>query len=599
MRLGHLPWMPAKSAGVQGRTQEETALSTTFQLSSVPPSGRQLLWRTRLRRTRLRLHLGQQDRGFLLVEAIVAMGIAAVLFTALAGALVQSTKASLLARQIQQSADVVANQIEAARALSFDGVGMAAADLTTTDPRLCLIAGTWWFSPTANCAAGGLEGVYTVPSSGLPRVAPSVNVNSTTYTIRQYVTSAVGTTAPRVSVAASWTAVGGAVHTKISSTLVAEVTRGTAPPSGSWQKTSTVATVQLADRLDLAAKLTNLGSRDRFTFTSVVKNSLNVTLPWSFVWFVDANNNGVWDPATETTRLDPNNDGVWDSGLLNTNQSVNIVAVSYISPSEPLGAETVTLSVTSNASPTATQPAALPYAITTTAKTCAGCTWRQLFLHNWADDPATFAPTDSTTATGAGCPPLVTSPSPPPNPIRNPMNAVVPTAGYLYDFDTDIDPASSVAGAGCTGGYPGRSLATGGTGSADTNPRRTVSWVRSPATASAVSGTGYLAINGVLQSLDPNAVGELKVYIRTETAAGSNLWVDRGSATYTATPWATSVFTHVVIPIPGLSFAVAVNQRIEVSVQVGSGSSGGMHLSYDSALSTPSQLYLPTTAGML
>ena len=74
------------------------------------------------------------DGGFTLVEQVVALMIAAIVFTAAAYALIGGLKQSSFAQQNQQSADMLNQAVEDARALTYDQLAMRPTDLATNDP---------------------------------------------------------------------------------------------------------------------------------------------------------------------------------------------------------------------------------------------------------------------------------------------------------------------------------------------------------------------------------------------------------------------------------------------------------------------------------
>jgi type II secretory pathway pseudopilin PulG len=508
------------------------------------------------------------DEGFTLVETVVAMLVAALMFSALAATLVQTTRASLAARQNQQSVDLANDSVETVRNLSFASIAMdpTGADLTG-DTRITKVGSTYYFDPDGTGTYK--EPIYTVTGAGVvPHVKTQVH-NGTSFSVKTYVTAPVDALVNangdrRVTVIVEWTT-NGRTHTRLTSTIVADTRRGLPLPKYTW--TASVAkTVSRGGRLDLPATLVNKGARDSWNLAVTTKSSGGATLPWTFAWYLDVNGDGVWE---STDTLLGQSGGVYNTGLLATDQVLKLVAVAYISASETLGTDTVSLAATSKAQPTAPQQPALSDAVTVNAPACAvaGCQYKQLYLHNWAD-VANVPTADSATPSGASV---------------NQMNATAPTATTLFNYDTDRDTVS------------GRSLDTGGSGFGDLSVAKSMYWRYGVGANTTFAGTAYVSLYGVLRSLDPTGTGVVNVYLRAQNGVAGP-WVNVGSASFTASPWGTSSLGAFIVPVTGLNFSVVKNALIEVEVQVGSGASGVMDFGYDTT-SFAASLSMPYTAG--
>jgi type II secretory pathway pseudopilin PulG len=506
------------------------------------------------------------DEGFTLVETVVAMMVAALMFSALAATLVQTTRASLAARQNQQSIDLANDSVESVRNLSFASIAMdpTGADLSG-DTRITKVGSTYYFDPDGTGTYK--EPIYTVTGAAVvPHVATSTH-NGTAYKVKTYVTtpadSLVNTNGDRrVTVIVEWTT-NGQTRSRLTSTVVADTRRGLPLPKYTW--TAPVSkTVSRGGRLDLPATLVNKGARDSWNVAATAKTSGGSNLPWTFAWYLDVNGDGVWE---STDTLLSQSGGVYNSGMLATDQVIKLVAVTYISASESLQTDSVSLAATSKSQPTAPQQPVLTDSVTVNAPTCAvaGCQYKQLYLHNWAD--VSNVPTaNSTTPTGSSV---------------NQMNGFAPTATTLFNYDTDRDAVT------------GRSLDTGGAGYGDVSASKTMYWQYGVASNTTFAGTAYLSLYGVLRSLDPTETGVVNVYLRAQNGAS---WTNVGSATFTAGPWGTSALGAFTVPVTGLNFSIAKNALLEVEVQVGSGASGVMDFGYDTSI-YPASLSLPYTAG--
>jgi Tfp pilus assembly protein PilV len=506
------------------------------------------------------------DEGFTLVETIVALLVAALMFSALAATLVQTARASLAARQNQQSVDLANDSVETVRNLSFAAIAMdpTGADLTG-DTRISKVGSTYYFDPDGTGTYK--EPIYQVTGAAVvPHVKTTVH-NGTSYTVKTYVTTPTDSLVNangdrRVTVVVDWTT-GGTTRSRLSSTIVADTRRGLPLPKYTWTAAVTKA-VSRGGRLDLPATLVNKGARDSWDVAASVKTAGGATLPWTFTWYLDGNGDGVWET---TDTLLGQSGGTYNTGMLATDQVLKVIAVAYISATETLGTDTATLAATSKSQPTATQQPALADSVTVNAPTCAvaGCQYKQLYFHNWAD-VSNVPLADSATPSGASV---------------NQMNATAPTGTTLFNYDTDRDTVA------------GRSLDVGGTGYGDLTVSKSAYWRYGVATNTTFAGTAYVSLFGVLRSLDPSGTGVVNVYLRAQNGAS---YTNVGSASFSAAPWGTSSLGSFTIPITGLNFTIAKNALLEVEVQVGSTASGTMDFGYDTTTYSAS-LSIPYTVG--
>jgi Tfp pilus assembly protein PilV len=506
------------------------------------------------------------DAGLSLLETIVALVVAALMFSAVAGTLVVTLRASLMSRQNQQAIDIANDGIETVRAMDYASVAMSAADLSG-DSHITLVGSTYYFDPDGSGAYK--EPVYTATGAGVTHHLTTVTHNNTKYTVGTYVTTPTDSLVNangdrRVTVIVSWIAGGGQTHTRLSSTIVANTRRGLPLPRYTW--TAPVnKTVAQGARLDLGATLVNKGARDSWDLSTLVKSPGGATLPWTFTWYVDSNGgDGIYDSGD---TLVSQSGGVFNTGLLDTDQVIKLVAVSNISAAEALQTDTVSLFATSHAQPNAAQQPSLVDKVTVNAPNCvvAGCQYKSLYLHNWAD-VGNVPTADTTTPTGASV---------------NQMNATAPTGTTFHNYDTDRDNVA------------GRSLDTGGSGYGDLSKDRSAYWRYGVAAATTFAGTANVTLYGDLASLDPTGTGVVNVFLRAQNGAG---WTNVGSASFTAAPWGSSALGSFTVPITGLNFTMAKNALLELEVQVGSSASGTMNFGYDTT-AYPAVLSMPYTSG--
>lgn len=154
-----------------------------------------------------------RDEGFSLVEAMVALAIAAALFTMLSQVLVTNFQTTQSARSRQEAVSLGVESLEMARATGWEELAMTAVE--PGDPR---VLGGYLLASEV-----GLDADEELSVDAAAAMAPSypVVVGTTTYEVRQYVTD-VADGLRRAVVIVTWDA-GSAQQTHQSSVLVAEV----------------------------------------------------------------------------------------------------------------------------------------------------------------------------------------------------------------------------------------------------------------------------------------------------------------------------------------------------------------------------------------
>ena len=86
-------------------------------------------------RRRMRRVASEAD-GFTLIELVVALAIATVIFSAMAAAGIAGVRASVVARQNQQAVDVLNEMVEQSRSVSYTSLAMVTSDLQVNDDAI-------------------------------------------------------------------------------------------------------------------------------------------------------------------------------------------------------------------------------------------------------------------------------------------------------------------------------------------------------------------------------------------------------------------------------------------------------------------------------
>jgi prepilin-type N-terminal cleavage/methylation domain-containing protein len=506
------------------------------------------------------------DEGFTLVESMVAMVVAALMFGALSLGVVSALRATVFSRQNQQASDLLTEYVETTRNLSY---GSIANDATGADFAQDTCGGAVaWPCVTGTGAARSFdpdgsgplptEPIYAVVGAAIvPHIATGVVRSSTSFTLSRFVTQRTGDPYRRLTVVARWSTAGQS-HQRITSTKIVDTRRGLPLPKYTWQSYGTpVTSVPRGTRLTVAAALTNRGAKDRWNLAATATSPGGTVLPWTWTFYLDADGDGVYNPTVDVQRLDPDANGNWDSGLVSTDGVVNALAVTDLSPTETVQTVTVKLSALSASQPGQNVQPDVTSNVAVTAPAC-GCTYRNGYLHNWGDTGN--VPSGSTTAA-----PLTGG---------NTLNTVAPpaTSTVLYDYDSDLDP----------GGNPGRLVRSGGAGYAESDKTKTLTFQYTASGLGTFSGTAFVQLYGVLDSLDPDAAGSVTVLLRGERA-GTTGWTNIASATLPSGTWGTSSYKAVDLALPILlPFIVNAGQRIELSIQVPVGSPD-LRIAYDTA----------------
>lgn len=292
---------------------------------------------------------GGDESGFTLVEAVVALFVLGVIFTALGIAATGSMRAALVARVEQQGIDFATQALEKARAMDFGALSMTTSDLTG-DGRITTCGSNRCIDP----GTGTQEHLIAETSGGIPQHQLQITgalSNNLPMTVSTYVSDPGETDADykRVTVIASWS-VGGVDRSRSVSSLVTETTRGLPLPVFKLTPLGGTATSINAGALAVfGLELSNQGAPDRW--------NLELTGSGSGEWTLYCDNgNRAWDGATDDvplTNTNPAADALVDTGRIDPTASVVFWAVRNAPASTPAGNYWSKLTATSAAQPTA------------------------------------------------------------------------------------------------------------------------------------------------------------------------------------------------------------------------------------------------------
>jgi prepilin-type N-terminal cleavage/methylation domain-containing protein len=566
--------------------------------------------RPMLSRIRGRLLL-RGDDGFTLMEAIVALAIAVIIFMALSFAMIGGAHEVLLAQQNQQAGDVVNQVVEQARSLGYDNLVMQNSDLANAlDPIGSAVSSCKCYNPTTDGTTGSFEPLATAPVGTVNPHAKTTTLNGLGYKVREYVTTptdGAGATYKRLTVVVSWKALG-RTHNRTYSTFVSATKRGLPLPSFKFtpaQGSGLTACANPGSGITYSFTVKNNGARDQWLISSS-QSTPAAALTWNY--YIDANNNGIFDSASDTPLTTDAVSGLPSTGLLDPNGTLTFFATST-APAAP-GTVQVSFTATSDAIQTYMQTLA-----TTTVVQSAACTGVVVTPTPTATTPATTppttpAPTISTpTQPSTSCPAVGTAltassksgtsvsyslynPNEPSNTAAAQSMPVVkstPTQTTLYNYSTDLDSSSA-----------GRAL-VGGTGDGTARYLATWSYGMPASSVITANGNGANASNGevsVYASTGGNATAT-PVFTATLKMVNGATTTTIATGTYTtpAGGWGCSGGYHKVwinLPLPSTTTTVPANATLTLSIS----SSVATYLAYGTT-SFPMEFSLPyTTAGM-
>src|SRR5450756_1388227 len=277
-----------------------------------------------MNRVRERCRSGD-DRGFGLIETVVALLIAGIVFGALATTLISAVQASLFGRQNQQATDFMTREIELMRTIEFGSNAMYSGDLGG-DSRL---------SGCGITQCLGLEPVITATVSGVnphTTVLTGDETNNTPFTVSRYVTMTdqPPDQAVRATVYVTWMNKG-VVHTRSTSTIIAYTQRGLPLPVFKLELPIASQSVQPGGTLTYNLTLANQGAPDRWNLTLS-----GATSGWRL--YADSDGDGILTSA-DALLTDTTLDGVVDTGRIDPSSTFRFFltrdTLSLIRISEP------------------------------------------------------------------------------------------------------------------------------------------------------------------------------------------------------------------------------------------------------------------------
>ena len=288
-----------------------------------------------------------EEGGFTVIEASIAMLVAAMMFTALSSGLMSGLKAVRDARLFQQATSVGEEAVEAARNLQYETLSMQTSDLSG-DPR---IQAGLTFDPDGSGALLAEPVVATASGATIVPHITTQTLGNTTYTTSRYVTwvddalqGGPGQSYKRMVVIVEWPA-GGTTNTYRTSSFIARARRGLPVPKFELAPEAQTLEVEQGNLVVFAHTIRNLGIVDTYDLVMPDPDDRS----WIINFYKDTNQNGTFEPAIDSLLLDTNSTGTPDTGSVATDEIVYFLAVFLLGLTEAPGTEVMTLTATSGA----------------------------------------------------------------------------------------------------------------------------------------------------------------------------------------------------------------------------------------------------------
>ena len=394
----------------------------------------------------------RRDEGFTLIESVVALGIATIIFMALAFALVSSTHQVLLAQQNQQAGDILNQTVEKARALGYDNLVMQTSDLDVGELSRSPLLSAGNYNPTNNTTSGvGTEALAVAAVGGLVPHVINIQQNGRVFTVRQYITlptDSTGASYKRFTAVATWNSLGD-VHTRTYSTLIAATKLGLPLPNYKFTNLGSLSQcVNPGGQAVYEFSVVNNGARDQWHI------SANPASNPSWTYYADTDGNDTFDPTVDQQLA--TDSGAPTTGLMDTNSVKKFFAVADVPSAAsvaPPYSWNVKFTATSAAVPTYSQTLQ-----TTTSVQSGACTGNPGPSPSPTPSPTgtpPTAPAQPTTCSPFAQVPYPTSgvtmqqyylynPSQPGNTVAAQsmpiLHGSAPSSGPLYAYSTDQSP---------------------------------------------------------------------------------------------------------------------------------------------------------------
>lgn len=489
-----------------------------------------------------RRHLAAEG-GFTIIEASVAMLLVALMFTALSAGLMGGLRATRDARLYQQATSHGEEAVELARDLPYDSLVMQTSDLAG-DPRIQ--AGPK-FDPDQS---GPLVAEPIVASSSGGSIVPHINtedIGNTTFTTSRYVTWVDDTTQggplqsyKRMVVMIEWQ-VGGRTNSYVTSSFIALARRGLPVPKFELAPPDQIAEVEQGNLVVFPHTIQNLGIVDTYDLDIPATENPR---GWVINYYKDADQNGTFEPVTDTLLLDTNSTGKPDTGSVATNETTHFLVVFLLSPTEAPGTVNMTLTARSGANDSVTR--------TSEDTVVVGFAGLTLNLHNNPTPPVGDTLAQKPMA----------------------MNLTPVSATTLYRYSTEFYT-----------NQPGRYLEKRNTDHNETSKARMANWVYQVPQNTIFNGTVEVKLWVARTDFSCGGAINLRAYLRTKTSETTDTGTERASGEGVMAPLGVTScpFQQITISMVLTNLNVPINTWLELKVTNRNGSSSDALIAYDTS----------------
>jgi type II secretory pathway pseudopilin PulG len=502
----------------------------------------------RLREMTIRLR-HTDEGGFSLIEAMAAIVVMAVVLLALSASMITSFRALRTTKEVQQAVGVGAEAIEWAKSVNYDSLSMVDTDSSIpTDSRMTSCTAptgyTYAFDPDGSGTKFSCEPVVSSASGGaLTTHKTQETVGEQTFTVSRYVTwhnldGGDAKDVKRFTVIVEWNA-GGPDRTYRTSSVISKARKGLPTPSFTLTPLKKTLAVEPGNVVVFQHTIQNLGILDRYEVAMPVP----VGRSWSIKFYKDVNGNNVYDgpsvdefgtpiAAIDTELTDTDGNGSKDTGNLTTNSYFKFFAVWTLNAAEvePLGTETLNLTISSNIDGTVQKVAE--------DKLKVGSAELLMYLHDYPWPPVADVISEK------GLPMVEDEP---------------PTGSTLYRYSTNY----------YTGGTGGRWVEKGGNKDS-TDGRKFVNWVYMLPETTVFNGTAKIRIWATNQpGGDCDDKIRVKAALRTKDSAITDSKIaDLGETevSYDPPDGAACEWHQFDINIPMSNKTIQQNQWLELKV---------------------------------